>query len=136
MGLLDSIEGMAQQAMSGNGQNQQVAGGLMQALDEHPGGLGGLIQNMQQNGMGDHVQNWANGSTPVASPGQVEQATQGTGLIENVAAKAGISPEMAKIGIAIALPMIVAHFSQNNGGQMPQQGEFGGLASSILSKFL
>ena len=69
------------------------------------------------------------------TPEQVQQGTQGTGLIDMVAQKAGISPEMAKIGMAVALPMIVAHFSHNNGGQMPQQGEYGGLASSILSKF-
>lgn len=132
MGLLDMVEGMA----GGGNQNQQVAGGLMQALDQHPGGLGGLLQNFQQNGMGQHVQNMQNGQTTPLTPDQVQQGTQGTGLIESVAQKAGISPEMAKIGMAVALPMIVAHFSQNGGGQMPQQGQFGGLASSILGKFL
>ena len=130
MGLLDMVEGMA-----GGGQNSQVAGGLMQALDQHPGGLSGVLQSFQQNGMGQHVQNMQNGQTTPLTPDQVQQGTQGTGLIESVAAKAGLSPEMAKMGMAVALPMIVAHFSQN-GGQMPQQGQYGGLASSILGKFL
>lgn len=133
MGLLDSVMGMVE---GGGNQNAQAAGGLMQALDQHPGGLGGLLQNFQQNGMGQHVQNMQNGQTTPLTPEQVQQGTQGTGLIDMVAQKAGISPEMAKMGMAVALPMIVAHFSQNNGGQMPQQGEFGGLASSILGKFI
>jgi uncharacterized protein YidB (DUF937 family) len=136
MGFLDSIEGMAKQEMSGGGQNAQAAGGLMQALDQHPGGLAGVLQSFQQNGMGQHVQDMQNGQTTPLTPEQVQQGTQGTGLIESVAEKAGISPEMAKMGMAVALPMIIAHFSQNNGGQMPQQGEFGGMASQILGKFL
>ncbi len=131
MGLLDMVEGMA----GGGNQNAQAAGGLMQALDQHPGGLGGLISNFQQNGMGQHVQQMQNGQMTQLTPEQVQQGTQGTGLIESVAQKAGISPEMAKMGMAVALPMILAHFSQG-GGQMPQQGQFGGMASQILGKFL
>ncbi len=136
MGLMDSMIGMAEQKMGGAGGNAQAAGGLMQALDEHPGGLAGVLQNFQQNGMGEHVQNMQNGQTTPLTPEQVQQGTQGTGLIDMVAQKAGISPEMAKMGMAVALPMIIAHFSQNNGQNMPQQGQFGGLASSILSKFM
>jgi hypothetical protein len=37
MGILDTIEGMTGQ--QGAGDTTKVAGGLMQALDEHPGGL-------------------------------------------------------------------------------------------------
>ena len=132
MGLLDMVEGMAG---GGGNTNAQAAGGLMQALDQHPGGLAGVLQSFQQNGMGQHVQDMQSGQTTQLTPEQVQQGTQGTGLIESVAEKAGISPEMAKIGMAVALPMIISHFSQS-GGQMPQQGQFGGLASSILGKFL
>lgn len=142
MGLLDSLEQMAAQKMQQGGTagvspatTGSVAGGLMQALDEHPGGLAGVLQNFEQNGMGQHVQNWASGEQQTATPEQVQQGLQGTGLIDNIAAKAGISPEMTKIALATVLPMVIAHYT--NGGQQaaPSSG-FGGMASQILGKFL
>ena len=138
MGLLDVIEGAMQQQpdqQPGSGTNARVAGGLMQALDEHPGGLAGVLQNFQQNGMSEHVQNWASGQQQTATPEQVQQGVGGTGLIENVAAKAGVSPETAKIAMAVILPVLISHYTQ--GGQQPApQSGFGGMASQILGRFL
>lgn len=134
MGILDSIEGMAQ-GMQGGGTNAKVAGGLMQALDEHPGGLAGVLSSFQQNGMAQHVQNWASGQQTTATPDQIQQGVGNTGLIDTVAAKAGISPEMAKMGLAVVLPMVISHFTQG-GQQAPPQSGFGGMASQILGKFL
>lgn len=140
MGFLDSIENMAAQKMQGGqtaspGTNASVAGGLMQALDEHPGGLNGVLQSFQQNGMGQHVQNWASGQQQTATPEQVQQGLQGTGLIDQIAQKAGISPEMTKIALATVLPMVISHFT-NNGQQAAPSSGFGGMASQILGKFL
>jgi uncharacterized protein YidB (DUF937 family) len=137
MSLLNTIEGMAGQ--QGQNTNASVAGGLMQALDEHPGGLAGVISSFQNNGMGSHVQQWSNGQQPTATPDQIEQGLNGTDLIDRVAAKAGVSPEVAKIGMAVVLPMVLAHFTQ--GGQQPAPqnpgaGGFGGMASEILGKLL
>ena len=86
MGLLDSLENMASQQMEqGSNPQAKVAGGLMQALEEHEGGLQGVMNHMAQNG-GDPQQVAAGGT---ASPQQVSQGLQGAGLIESVAAKAG-----------------------------------------------
>lgn len=137
MGLLDTIEGMAgqQSGQAGGGQNAQVAGGLMQALDEHPGGLAGVMDHFKNNGMGEQVQGWANGSQPTATPQQVNQGLAGSGLVESVAAKAGVSPQVAESAMATILPMVISHFTQ--GGQAaPPQGGFGGMASQILGRFI
>jgi len=142
MGLMDSIEQMATQKIEQGGAagvspltTGSVAGGLMQALDEHPGGLASVLQNFEQNGMGQHVRNWASGQQQTATPEQVQQGLQGTGLIDNIAAKAGISPEITKVALATVLPLVIAHFT--NGGQQaaPSSG-FGGMASQILGRFL
>ena len=143
MGLLDSIEQMAAQRMQQGGggqsvspqQTSSVAGGLMQALDEHPGGLAGVMQSFQQNGMGQHVQNWAQGQGQTATPEQVQQGLQGTGLIDSVAAKVGLSPEMTKIAMATVLPMVISHFT-NGGQQAPPSSGFGGMASQILGRII
>ena len=134
MGLLDTIESMAGQGGQG-GNNAAVAGGLMQALDEHPGGLQGVLNSFQQNGMGQHVQNWASGQQPTATPEQIQQGVGNPGLSDSVAAKAGISPEMAKIGMAVVLPMVISHFTQGGQQAVPSSG-FGGMASQILGKFV
>ncbi len=131
MGILDTISGMMHGTPGGT--NAQVAGGLMQALDEHPGGLAGVLSSFEQNGMGQHVQNWASGAQQTATPDQIQQGVGNTGLIDTVAAKAGISPEMAKIGMAVVLPMIISHFTQG-GQQSPPSSGYGGMASQILSK--
>ena len=143
MGLLDSIEGMARDGIAGqqgagaNGQgaNGQVAGGLMQALEEHPGGLAGVLDHFKQNGMGDQVQSWANGSQPVATPDQMHQGLAGSGLVERVAEKAGVSPQVAEMAMATMLPMVISHFTQGGQAAPPQSG-LGGMASQILGRFL
>ena len=134
MGLLDTIEGMAGQPAPEAGTQSKVAGGLMQALDEHPGGLSGVLDSFKQNGMEDHVQGWATGQQPTTTPEQVQQGLGGTGLIERVAEKSGVSPQVAQAAMATVLPMVVAHFT--HGGQnAPPPGGFSGMASQILSKF-
>ena len=141
MGILDSIEGMAGQAMGGGmqGGSEQgrVAGGFLQSASEHPGGLGAIMDMFRQNGMGQHVDQWSTGQNQQATPEQVQSGLGGTGLLEQTAQRAGVSPEVAKVALAAALPMIMAHMT--NGGQSApptNQGEFGGLAGSLLSRLL
>ncbi len=138
MGLLDSLTNAAQHM--GN-PNAQAAGGLMEAVQQQPGGLAGLAQSFQQNGMGGLVQQWTQGQTAPASPEQVQQGV-GTGLIDQVAQRTGLSPTMVKGGLAIALPILMHHLAQ--GGQIDQQGQptgvpvqdHAGLLQSVLGRIL
>ncbi len=130
MGLLDSLQGMAGQAMGGGGNTASVAGGLVEAVQQHPGGLGSILANFRNNGLGEHADAIQNGEAPAMSPDHVEQGLQGTGILESVAAKAGVSPGVAKMALAVALPMILAHFSKT--GQAPDQGALGGMLSNVL----
>ena len=134
MGILDALEGMTGQ-QSDSGTNAKVAGGLMQALDEHPGGLAGVMDQFRQNGMGDHVQNWASGQQQSATPQQMQQGLGGSGFIDNVAAKAGVSPQVAQMAMSVVLPMVMSHFTQG-GQQAPPQSGFSGMASQILGRFI
>jgi len=131
MGLLDSLESMASTAMEQSGSPQaKVAGGLMQALEERPGGLQGVMNAMQQNGVDPN----AVAAQGTASP-EAAQALEGSGLIESVAEKAGVSPEVAKEAMAVVLPMVMSHFTQGGTAAPPESG-FSGLAGGLLSKFL
>ena len=129
MGLLDSLQSLAGQG--GGGSNSNIAGGLLSALEEHPGGLGGLMSHMQGNG----VDPQAVASGQPTTPQQVDQGLAGSGIIEKVAARAGVSPEVVKVGLATVLPVVMAHFTQGGTTAPPSSG-FGGAASQILGKFL
>ena len=134
MGILDSVESMVAGRMGGGegtNPNAQVAGGLMGALEEHPGGLGGLMQHMQNNG----VDTQAAATGQPTSPDQMGQGLQGSGIIEKVAQRTGMSPEMVKVGLATVLPMVMAHMTQGGTQAAPNSGP-GSMASEILGKFL
>jgi uncharacterized protein YidB (DUF937 family) len=132
MGLLDGLENRAAQAMGqGGSPTADVAGGLMQALEQHPGGLQGMMDHMKKNG----VDPQAMASGQPSTPQQVGQGLQGSGLVESVAQKAGVSPQIAQELIALVLPTVISHFTQG-GTSAPPQGGFAGMASMIAGKFL
>lgn len=140
MGFLNSIEGMlagAQQGGAPASEQGRVAGGFLQSVSQQPGGLAGVMDMFRHRGMDQHVQQWQTGQTQQATPEQVQNGLGGTGLIEQTAQRAGVSPEVAKVALAAILPMIMAHMTRN-GQQAPpnNQGEFGSLAGSLLSRLL
>lgn len=138
MGILDMLEGLAGQG-DGAG-HTAVAGGLMQELNQ-VGGVSGLVQSLQQNGAGGLVQQWANGQTQPANPNEVEQGV-GSGMIDKIAERTGISPEMVKVGLATLLPILVHHLASS--GHINQDGQAtdapapdtGSLLQSVLGKLL
>ena len=138
MGLLDMVTSMAG---GQSGSNAQVTGGLMEELQNRPGGLGGLLSSFHQNGMGSQVQQWGNGQTAPADPNQVEQGLGGSGLIEGVAQRTGLSPTVVKMGMAAAVPLLIHHLISN--GHVNEQGEQtgpapepGGMLQSILGRMV
>jgi uncharacterized protein YidB (DUF937 family) len=135
MGLLDNIKAMAGGASS-SGDQASVATELMSAVQQHPGGLSGILQNFQQNGMGDHVNSWqqpGQENQPI-SPDQAQQGL-GSGVIDSIAQRTGLSPTMVKGAAAVIIPMMVAHFAEN-GGVNQHPSALGGLASGFLSKLV
>jgi uncharacterized protein YidB (DUF937 family) len=101
-------------------------------VQEQPGGIAGVLQSFQQNGLGDHAQALASGQESTTTPAQVQQGLAGSGLIESVAQKAGVSPEVAQIAVTTLLPMVLQHFAPN--GQAAPASAFGGLAEQLLGK--
>src|ERR1700733_5817846 len=132
MGLLDGLEGMASQAMAQSGNpTAKVAGGLMQALEQHPGGLQDVMDHMQQNG----VDPQALAAGQPATPDQIGQGLAGSGLVESVAEKAGVSPQIAQELMATVLPTVMSHCTQGGTAAPPESG-FAGMAETIVGKFL
>ena len=128
MGLLDALTSIAGGASP---EHHGVADALSQVMQEHPGGMDGLLNQLKQNGLGEQVQSWVNpGQNQAVSPDQVQQGL-GQSMLENIAQRAGISPAMASGVIAVVLPLVVSHLSGNS-GQPKQQGGLAGLAGKIF----
>lgn len=142
MSIFDSFANLAKGALAGEaGDHAAVAGGLL----EHLGGASGvanLIQTFHQNGAGGLIQQFANGQTSPADPNAIEQALQGTGIIDGIAQRTGMSPDTVKSSLATVVPLLVNHLTANGhvttDGQptanpMPQTGS---LVQSLLGKLL
>ncbi len=55
MGLLDALTSIAGGASP---EHHGVADALSQVMQEHPGGMDGLLNQLKQNGLAEQVQSW------------------------------------------------------------------------------
>ena len=132
MGLLDNLEGQALNKVMG-GSSNPLAGAVMQMIQNQPGGLQGLIQCFHQNGLGGIVSSWiSTGQNQAISPDQVQQVL-GNNTLQQVAEKAGISPDQAKSSLAEILPTLVDKLTPN--GQVPEHSSLLEMGKSILGSF-
>jgi uncharacterized protein YidB (DUF937 family) len=111
VGILDSLTNLAE-GFGGGGNHAAVAGGLLDELGGS-GGVAGLIQSFNQNGAGGLIQQFASGQTQSIDPNAIEQALAGTGLIDGVAQRTGMSPDAVKSGLATVVPLLVNHVTAN-----------------------
>lgn len=131
MGLMDMVGGM----LGGQGDSKaalvQAAIGMIQ---NHPGGLQGLLGQFQQAGLAEHVESWlGSGANQGITADHVQQALSGDQL-QAVAQQAGLDPAQASQGLASLLPEIVNHLSPN--GSMPDAGQLQQGLGGLLGKFL
>ncbi|HNI19266.1 MAG: DUF937 domain-containing protein [Nitrospira sp.] len=119
MGLFDQLgqaaTGMLGQTGNNNPLLQAVVGLLAQ--NSHVGGLGGLIQAFQKNGLGDIVNSWVGtGKNLPISPEQIHQGLGGD-LLKQLASQAGLSTEAAGGQLANLLPGLIDKLTP--GGKIP-----------------
>ncbi|MGB9236541.1 MAG: YidB family protein [Terriglobales bacterium] len=129
MGLLDNLENQALGSVLG-GTSNPLASGLLQMIQNQPGGLQGLVQNFHDKGLGAVAQSWVgDGQNQPISSDQVHQVL-GSDQVKELAAKAGISPDMAGGAIAQLLPGIIDKLTQN--GQVPAHNNVMDMVGGLL----
>lgn len=123
MGLFDellsgALRGAMGQQGSGQGQSGGLQGGglidsllpglLGQLLGQtNMGGIGGLLQQLQQGGLGDEVASWlGNGQNRAVSPGQLRSAL-GSEQLQEMAQGAGIPLDQLLEMLAQHLPQTI-----------------------------
>jgi uncharacterized protein YidB (DUF937 family) len=134
MGLLDDVlrEVGAATAAEGGNAHWSLTTELARMLSGTgaSGGLTNLVNMFNRNGLGDVVTSWiATGKNLPISAEQI-QSVLGSAQVQALAAKAGISPEMASNAIAKILPHLVDKATPD--GQLPSAG---GLLDSLSAFF-
>lgn len=129
MGLLDSFENEALGKVLG-GSSNPMAASLLQMIQNQPGGLQGLMQNFHENGLGSVATSWvSSGQNLPISADQIHQVL-GSDQVKALAAKCGISPDVAGGAIAQLLPGIVDKLTPN--GQVPEHNNVMEMVGGLL----
>jgi uncharacterized protein YidB (DUF937 family) len=118
MGILDQL-GQAAAGMMGSGNQNPLMKAAISLLGQNSsvGGLAGLIQSFQKNGMGEIVNSWVGtGKNLPISPAQVQQGLGGD-LLKQLAAQAGLSSEAASGQLANFLPGLIDKLTPD--GKLP-----------------
>lgn len=140
MGLMDSLLGAAQQALSGQSQGQGGGGvnwvaliGGMLANGSAQGGLAGLLQQLRAGGLGEQVQSWVSIGANLPVSGEQMGSALGGDLLGQLAGQAGVSTGEVSTQLSQWLPQIVDQLTP--GGQLPAGGvELGSLLGQLLQR--
>ena len=115
MGLMDQLG----QAVGGMLDGQTIQNPLLQAVtsllgqNSSVGGLAGLVQAFQKNGLGDIVNSWVStGKNLPVTPDQIKQGLGGD-YLSQLASKAGVSPDAASSQLSNLLPDLIDKLTPN-----------------------
>jgi uncharacterized protein YidB (DUF937 family) len=128
MGLLDNLESMAMSKVAGS---NPEASAVLEMIQNHPGGISGLVQAFHSNGLGEVVNSWiGTGENHSVSPAQIQQVL-GSGPVQALAQKLGISPDQASSTLSQLLPTVMDKLSPN--GAVPDHSNLLQMGESLLS---
>lgn len=130
MSLMDELGSKAANSMLGDSSNP-LATGLLHMINNSPGGLSGMLQSFHDKGLGGLVSSWVGtGQNLPISTDQIQHVL-GSDQVKALAAKAGISPDMASNAISQLLPSLVDKLTPN--GELPQHSSLMEVGMSILN---
>lgn len=115
MGLMDQLGQAVGVKMGG----QTAQNPLLQAVtsllgqNSSAGGLAGLVQTFQENGLGEIVNSWVStGKNLPVTPDQIKQGLGGD-FLSQLAGKAGVSPDAASAQLSSLLPDLIDKLTPN-----------------------
>ena len=136
MGLFDSVVGAVSGQIQQNGGLSDVLGSLL-ANNSEVGGLNGLVEKFNQNGMGDIVSSWiGQGNNLPISADQITSAL-GNGTLGNIASQLGIDPAQLSGQLAQMLPGLIDKLTPNGAlpeGGLGQSGDLMGMLGGLLKR--
>ncbi len=119
MGLFDSVMG----AVAGQSQQGADLGSLLGGLlanNSELGGLSGLVEKFQQNGLGDIVNSWIGQGDNLPVSGDQIASSIGSGPLANIASQLGLDSSAVSGQLAQILPGLIDKLTPQ--GAVPEGG--------------
>lgn len=135
MGLMDMVGGLlgqggqAQQGVQDQGGNP-LLGMVMGLIQNHPGGIQGLLAQFQEKGLGDQVASWIGTGANQPISAENVQAALGSDQLQQLAGQMGVSHDEAASGLAGLLPQVVDKLSPE--GNLPEGGNVMNMLKGLL----
>ena len=127
MSFLEDMAGKEIGSMT-NSSNPLVAS-VMQMINNHPGGIPGLVQRFDEKGLGGLVSSWVStGQNQSITPDQLHQGL-GADRVRELAKHAGLSEGDAASALSGLLPMVVDKLTPN--GSVPSASELPQLLNAL-----
>ena len=138
MGFLDTITGLAGQAMS-SAQSSKDGGnplltGVLGMLQNHEGGLGGLVEKFKEKGLGDIAASWIGTGENLPITAEQLKGVLGNETLGQMASQLGVSGDQLSGQLSGLLPQIIDKLTPN--GQVAGGGFDLGQAMGMLQGFL
>jgi uncharacterized protein YidB (DUF937 family) len=124
MGLLDGLLG-------GDGASGEAVNAIGGLLQNHEGGLGGLVGAFEQGGLGEIAKSWVGTGQNLPISADQIQSVLGSGMVAQFAQKLGIEPQQAAGQLANILPQVIDQLTPN--GHAPEGG-LGGMLGGLMGK--
>ena len=115
MGLIDQMGQVVGGLLGGQSGQNPLLHAVTSLLGNNSsiGGLAGLVQAFQKNGLGEVMNSWVGtGQNMPATPSQIEQGL-GNDLLTQLASKAGLSPQDASAQLSGLLPNLIDKLTPN-----------------------
>jgi uncharacterized protein YidB (DUF937 family) len=91
---------------------------VVNGLIEKHGGIGGIVSQLEQQGLGNTVKSWVGtGTNQPISADQIHQVF-GSDMVKQMAAKVGLSPDVLAAKLSQILPQAIDHLTPN--GTIPK----------------
>jgi uncharacterized protein YidB (DUF937 family) len=122
MGLFDDLVGKVVGAAKGSpGQEEGLVAGVMGLLtNKETGGIAGLMQTFNQQGLGDIISSWVGtGANAAITPDQIQEVL-GSDEIQQLAGNSGVSVDTVKAQLAELLPSLIDKATPE--GKIPEGG--------------
>ena len=111
MGLLDgALGGIVGNMLAGAVGQSPLTGAALQLIQQH-GGLPGLLQKLEQAGLGAQVASWVGTGPNLATTGAQLAQALGPQAISQLAAQLGVPHAQASDGLAALLPQLVSQMT-------------------------
>ena len=117
MGLLDGMMNQAKAALGGSDDaSNPLMGHVMDLINQH-GGIAGLAQTFRDRGFGSAITSWISTGQNLPISGDQLQSVLGSSKVQELAGKAGVTPDVLQTGLAALLPQVIDKLTPD--GQLP-----------------